>query len=180
MATKQAIPLPKVSLPRLPGIPEEPRGWGRTEVHVRPRGFEGAERFAPRTPAGEPPAWWKARYPTGTEPEWAIYWGLIQNGLKPDVDFFYQVVVPGVGSIYYSNLDFFVPDRRIGIEVQGIFWHYVLGSERQQRDITRAALFAREGIQVIYIDSDDAIANPVFYAREAIQGRDHSKLKRGF
>lgn len=178
MGIKEPVKLPKVSVPRVPGVPREPRGWGRTEVHILPRGRREAERFRSVEPAGDPPVWWREAFPSGTKPEWAVYWALLQLGLKPEEDFFYQAVLPGVGRTFYSQVDFLLPDFQIGIEVQGIYWHYTLGSQRQQRDIFRVAYFAQRGIQIIFIDEDDAICDPIFYVKEALSGVDHSKVTR--
>ncbi len=178
-------PRPRLSIKlppsvRLPGIPRAPRGFGRfREMALLPRGERAAERFTVSEPAGDPPDWWRALYPTGTKPEWAVYWALLQMGYRDGEDFFYLVVVPGVGHSYWSQVDFFFPDTKIVIEVQGIYWHYTLGSERQARDIFRQAAFAQRGIEIVFIDEDDALRDPLYYTREALRGRDHSKIRRG-
>lgn len=174
--------LPRIAtprLPRFPGLPREPRGWGRSETTITPRGLREANRFQAQEPAGDPPLWWRQQYPSGTRPEWAIYWALTRMGFRDGEDFIYQAVLPSVGRSYWSQVDFLVPDFQLGIEVQGLFWHYALGSERQQRDILRVAYFADRGIDIVFIDEDDALRDPMYYTSEALQRRDHSKLRRG-
>lgn len=122
--------------------------------------------------------WWKARYPSGTKPEWAVYWALLKLGFHDGEDFIVHAVLPGVGRTYYGQVDFLLPDLRLGIEVQGLYWHYTLGSERQQRDVFRLAYFAQRGIDIVFIDEDDALRDPLHYVKEALQRRDHSKLNR--
>lgn len=174
--------LPRLVAPRklrLPGIPREPRGFSRSEATFFPRGLRQLERFTQREPAGDPPGWWLAKYPSGTKPEWAIFWALLRLGLKEDEDFFVHAALPGVGRSFWSQVDFLVPPYQVGIEVQGTFWHYGLGSERQQRDILRIAYFAERGLRIVFIDEDDALRDPIYYTREALAGNDHSKLRRG-
>lgn len=178
MARREVVRLPRLKTPWLPGVPREPRGWGRTEVTIFPRGSEVAERFRVGEPAGDPPIWWREQFPGGTKPEWAIYWALLQLGLKPEEDFIVHAVLPGVMRSFYSQIDFLLPDFQIGIEIQGIYWHYTLGSKRQERDVFRFAYFAQRGIRVVFIDEDDALRDPIYYAKEALAGRDHSKLVR--
>jgi hypothetical protein len=165
-------------LPRLPGIPREPRGFGRSEASLIPRGMRGLEEFRVQEPAGEPPPWWLRRYLGGTKPEWAVFWALVQLGYQPEVDFFVHAQLPGVGRSFYSQVDFLLPDLGIGIEVSGLYWHYTLGSERQERDLFRLLAFAERGIRIVFIDEDDAIRDPIYYVREALRGNDHSKLRR--
>lgn len=173
-----SVQIPRVRKPRLPGLPREPRGWGRTEISVIPRGMKGLEQFEVQEPAGDPPPWWQRTY-GGTKPEWAVFWALLRLGYRPEDDFFVHATLPGVGRGFYSQVDFLLPDLRIAIEVSGIYWHYSLGTERQERDLFRQLYFAERGIQVVFIDEDDALRDPLYYVKEALEGRDHSKLRRG-
>jgi hypothetical protein len=117
-----------------------------------------------------PPDTW-----TGTLPEWSVYWAHLQLGLKDGQDFEYQFKF----SLSPNGIDFFELDIQMGIEVQGLYWHYGLGSEKQASDLERMIRIESFGIQLIAIDEDDALRDPVFYVREARQGKDHSRLARG-
>lgn len=164
-------------IPRLPGVPREPRGFGRSEAAIIPRGMRGLEQFRVQEPAGEPPLWWLEQYPGGTKPEWAVFWALLQLGYHPEDDFFVHAQLPGAGRGFSSQVDFLLPNLGIAIEVSGIYWHYTLGSERQERDLFRLLYFAERGIRVIFIDEDDALRDPIYYVKEALLGHDHSKLR---
>ncbi|WP_040669000.1 hypothetical protein, partial [Nitrolancea hollandica] len=136
----------KISLPKLPKMPSarrNPPGWNLTEIHIQNKGLRGAEKFKRPEPAGDPPSWWVSRHPTGSRPEWAVYWGLMKQGLQVDLDFFY---VPkfrtSVGTSGFSQIDFSVPNYGIAIEVQGTFWHYGQGTKKVGRDLLRATIFA--------------------------------------
>lgn len=171
---KLSIDIPNVRLPTgLGRVPQNPPGWNTTEITIREAGLEGAESYRDREPAGEPPGWWN-----GTRPEWSIYWGLQRNGLEPAVDFTYKAMLPTVGSSYYSNVDFVIPKFFKAIEVQGIYWHYGQGTDKQIQDELRRALIENYGITVIFIDEPDALSNPEYYVREALAGRDHSLSRR--
>jgi hypothetical protein len=165
---------PSVPLRRLTRVPKNPPGWNLTEVATFARAIEGAFRFETGEPAGDPPADWP-----GTRPEWAVYWALKQLGLEEGIDFFYLQSTWSVGRDYFSQLDFFLPAYRVGIEIQGEFWHYGQGSEKVEQDQLRRALYAGLDITVVFIDEPDALADPVFYVKEAIAGRDHSLVGRG-
>jgi hypothetical protein len=169
--TKRVV-IPNQRIPRLPQIPRNPRGWGTTQVRIRARGIPGSNKFDQPEPAGDPPAWFK-----GTRPEWAIYWGLMQNGLQPEEDFVYLAKMPGYAESYYSTLDFLISDFHIGIEVQGEFWHYGQGSDKIAQDTLKRAFYAGLGLTIIGIDAQDALRAPKFYAAEALKGEDHSKMR---
>jgi hypothetical protein len=165
------VTLPQV---RVPSGSRNPSGWGPLSQGTRTRGLPGANTLRIQEPAGEPPADWP-----GTRPEWAVQWGLQKNGLVDGLDFTYQARLPGVGSSYYSTIDFLVNDYFIGIEVQGKFWHYGQGSDKIMTDIFRVSAYAGQGIKVIFIDEPDALADPAFYVREALAGIDHSHVVTG-
>jgi hypothetical protein len=163
-----------VPLRRLTPVPKAPPGWNLTEVAAFSRTFPGAFRYEPQEPAGDPPVDWP-----GTRPEWAIYWAAKRLGFEENVTFFYLMRTWSVGKDYFSQLDFFFPEYRIGIEIQGTFWHYGQGTEKIAHDEMRRALYAQLDITVIFIDEDDALADPIYYLKEALAGRDHSRLGRG-
>lgn len=152
-------------------MPRNPPGYGKTEINIRARGFLGSESFVQRKPAGEPPESWP-----GTEPEWAIKWGLEQLGLELDKDFYFQANITGIASHYFSQVDFMIPRYSIAIEVQGEFWHYGLGHERLERDEFRRIQIQGLGYTLIFVDEKDAIERPKFLAEQALMGIDHSRL----
>ena len=62
--------------------------------------------------------------------------------------------------------------------MQGEFWHYSQGSDKQIADQLRAALLEQGGLEVIFIDEADALRDPQFYVKEALAHRDHSALSK--
>lgn len=164
--------LPEVKLPRIPSGSRAPSGWGQVNIGTRTRGHPMAGGLKRPEPAGDPPDWW-----TGTRPEWAVYWGLQKNGLQDGLDFTYQARLPGVGAGYYSQVDFLVDTYSIGIEVQGKFWHYGQGQQKIATDLFREQLFAGQGIKIVFIDEQDALEDPTYFVREALEGEDHSHVK---
>jgi hypothetical protein len=125
-------------------------------------------------PAGDPPADWP-----GTRPEWAVQWGLTRNGLVDGLDYTYQARLPGVGSSYYSTVDFLIETYSIAIEVQGKYWHMGQGSDKIFNDMFRVSAYARQGIKVIFIDEPDALEDPAYFVKEALEGNDHSHVSTG-
>jgi len=117
-----------------------------------------------------PPPTWK-----GTLPEWAIFWAHLQIGRKPDEDFVYLYKIEQAP----NGIDFFELDLNIGIEIQGLYWHYAFGAAAEVNDLERRSRIESVGIQLIMIDEDDALKDPVFYLQEALQGRDHSMASQG-
>ena len=118
----------------------------------------------------DPPADWM-----GSLPEWAVYWALLQIGLIPNVDFFYQQPeLGGRQQLGGQVLDFYLPDYRLAISVQSTYWHYRSTPLRTQTEFARAVTEGR-GITTIFIDEADALRNPIYYTREALNLRDHSK-----
>lgn len=170
------VNLPSVTLPTLSYIPRNPPGWNNTEINIRSRGLPGvtADLKQPE-PAGEPPPEW-----FGTKPEWAVNWALMRKGLKMGQDYFFNSLLAGVGSTYYSQLDFLIPDFKVGIEVQGTYWHYGQGRQKVAHDLRRLRLFAEQNIDIIFIDEKDALEDPEWYVEEALMGRDHSQTVQGY
>lgn len=116
-------------------------------------------------PYPNPPDSWP-----GTLPEWAIFWGHTSLGLREGVDFLYLAQAPTSG----IQVDFQELTVPVGIQVQGEFWHYQFRNRPGYRDQFQRGQLGAEGIDVIWIDEDDALANPAYYVQEALQGRDHS------
>jgi len=111
-----------------------------------------------------------------SKPEWYIYWALEQIGLKAGEDFVFQVPFGG-GRLEMGGavLDFYIPDIPLVISVQSDYYHYLRMEDKMQDDFIRIAL-ETSGTQVVYIDEEDALREPMFYAREALNGIDHSRL----
>lgn len=167
------VSLPHTSLPSLPRTPQNPPGWGTSEITLRTRGLPGAQDMTVQHPAGEPPEGWP-----GTKPEWAVHWALISLGYEENIDFFYRFNIAGIGSSYYSQFDFVLPDFNIAIEVQGEFWHYAQGHTKIAEDLLRRNLAAQHNYNLIFIDEDAVLERPRYLVEEAIRGIDHSKLSR--
>lgn len=144
------------------GVPYIPIRTGR-------RTGSGVTGNTPSVPFPEPPGTF-----TGTRPEWAVYWAHGVLGRKEFIDFDY---------IFYSawgeQWDFFEYEQEIAIEIQGLFWHYEFQSGQKQNDQLRRIRAESFGITLIAIDEDHALADPVFYLREALAMRDHSRSAKG-
>lgn len=122
-------------------------------------------------PFPDPPLTWE-----GTLPEWACYWALNTLGLRERNEFEYQSFFDA-GIIF----DFFIFDLQLAIEIQGLFWHYEFGGGFQtQYDQERKVRAEAVGITLIYIDEDNILESPIYYTKEALAGRDHSRATRGF
>lgn len=109
---------------------------------------------------------------TGTAPEYAIYTALKKLG----VDFEFQSSQMG-GRLSRGGaiLDFYIPDRSLAINIQGLYWHYG-STPRVMNEQLQRAMLESQGIRVIYIDEDAALSNALFYVRDALNGIDHSRM----
>lgn len=165
---------PNASIPKLPGVPRAPAGYGLGDISLRNRGLPGAAKLKTMEPAGDPPDWW-----VGTRPEWAVKWALEKLGYEEGMDWMYRFNLGGIGSSYFSQFDFVVFDFYTAIEVQGEFWHYAQGSEKIANDEMRRVLAATHGFTLIFVDEDDVLERPEFLVREALAGEDHSKAGMG-
>lgn len=116
----------------------------------------------------------------GSEPEMAVFNALLRLGKRPGVDFSFQSKQFG-GRIDKGGrvLDFEIYEPKMGINVQGVYFHYEKGSAIIQSDIQTRAFLASMGLTLIFIDEDDALKDAGFYVREALQGKDHSRLGAG-
>ena len=119
-----------------------------------------------------PPSW------EGSKPEWITYVVLQQMGKVPDTDFMYQSPLMGgrldKGGAIVDFLFRNPPD--LAINVQGNYYHYGMGVETKTRDILARIQLATQGIILIFIDEDHLEDNPIYYIREALRYRDHSRL----
>ena len=113
-------------------------------------------------------------------PEWAIFWAHLQIGLRENEDFEY---VPRLGvttgTVKGVQVDFLEWDLDIAIDVQGLFWHYGFSAAKQESDQETRIRVEAFGLTYVAIDEDDALRDPIYYLREARQGRDHSRAARG-
>ena len=128
-------------------------------------------------PAKELKPWEKQpEWFTGSLAEWAIYWALTRLG----VELVFQADMLGGRNIRGGAVaDFYIPDRQLIIRVQGVFWHYERGAEIRAADELQKQALMGEVYTVIDIDEDDAMRDPLYYTKEALEGRDHSRSARG-
>jgi len=125
-----------------------------------------------------PPNW------EGSGPEYVAYQTFISLGKTPGEDFTYQSPLMG-GRLDKGGfiIDFmFTNPPDLGINVQGVYYHYTKypgGVESKARDVLARASMAGENITLIFIDDDDLLHDPVYYCREALNYRDHSRLGGG-
>jgi len=125
-----------------------------------------------------PPNW------EGSGPEYVAYQTFISLGKTPGEDFTYQSPLMG-GRLDKGGfiIDFmFTNPPDLGINVQGVYYHYQKypgGVESKARDVLARASMAGENITLIFIDDDDLLHDPVYYCREALNYRDHSRLGGG-
>lgn len=163
-----------IKLPRRPSLPkvERPpifsRAWAGLADALRP-----ADEI---TGPPEQPETGPFAKGVATKPEWYVNWGLNRLGKKNGVDYNYRGEVRLISSLAAAaQLDFTMIDgSQIAIEVQGIHWHYELGFNKIAEDEIRRTELVSAGWVVIQIDEDDALRDPVYYAKEALAGRDHS------
>ena len=114
----------------------------------------------------------------GTAPEFAVFQALNRLGFRDRFEF--QSSKFGGRAVRGGIVaDFFVPSLGLIINVQGEYWHF--GRPGQVAiDLIQRQQILSSGLNVVYIDEDDAMQNADFFVSEAIRGLDHSKLTRGF
>lgn len=142
------------------GVPYRPFRRGRTR---------GASGGAEAQPFPDKPDTFM-----GSLPEWAIYWAHTALGRIPFQDFQYQYSFDGS-----TIFDFYEFAERIAIEVQGLFWHYEFQGSSVANDQQRKIRAEATGLTLIFIDEDHALRDPIFYLREALAYRDHSRASKG-
>ena len=72
-------------------------------------------------------------------------------------------------------LDFWVPATKIGIRVQGLFWHYGRGGDTKAYDAIQRVELESLGVTVVDIDEDAALEQPVPILKDALMGIDRSR-----
>jgi len=110
----------------------------------------------------------------GSRPEWAVYYALLRLGMKGK--FTYQS--PQLGGRTARGgavLDFYLPSLDLAINVQSAFYHYASTPQQARGEMQKIQL-ENMGIRVIYIEEEDALREPIYYVREALAGRSHSKI----
>lgn len=121
------------------------------------------------------PEWW-----VGSGPEYLCWKALLKLGLQPDIDFQYQSQLAGgrqdKGGRIVDFMIFNPPN--IGINVQGVFYHYEKGSAVRQSDMLTREYLATMGINLIFIDEDDLIDNARGIVADALSGIDRSRFGR--
>lgn len=182
MAKARTIPLPR--MPKLPSPPAGQTGlsvWPRLPKLPHPPQFgKGPRSIGPAISAI--PSEWPAAPPDfqGTRPEWLVYWALTKLGLTPQIDFTFQSSQMGprwqAGS---SVVDFLIVNRvrPLCLRAQGMWWHYEAGSPKQAKDILQRQELEESGIEVVDVDEDDILRDPLFYTQRALDGVDLSTAK---
>lgn len=115
----------------------------------------------------------------GTSPEYAVYRALETLQERGEISDF-QFQSPAMGGRATRGgavLDFYVPELRLGINVQSVYWHYGKPANLRYDRLQRTALEG-SGIKVVYIDEADAMSDALYYVREALRGIDHSRMAR--
>ena len=169
MRTKKT--LDTVKLPRRPRLPkvEAPHILSRGPKHLQAALWSDERLDGP----GEVPEGLVA-----TKPEWYCLWALRKLGRREEVDFSFQSSMLG-GRLELGGavVDFlFYNPPGLGINIQGIYWHYGFGGERKAHDMMVRRSLEAQGIHMVYIDEDAILRNPLHYTQEALAGRDHSRM----
>jgi hypothetical protein len=132
-----------------------------------------AKKVNPALPP-EPSDW------VGSYPEWAVFWALTQLGFSPGADFIFQSAHMGGRQQFGGAIvDFEFPIMGLAINVQSSYYHYKHLKDRM-RDAEQHTMLVSLGIVMMYIDEEDALRDPIYYTKEALAGRDYSKMRGGF
>ena len=109
-----------------------------------------------------------------TTPERAIYNALLRLGYKDGEDFFPQAKMLGGRSVRGGLVaDFKIPSLGLVIRIQGEYWHS--RSDTKARDELQKISLTSSNWTVIDIMAADALANPIYYIKEAIRGVSHAR-----
>lgn len=149
---------------------------------IRTRGPKGLDLEGKHDKAsgpGNPPDWF-----IGSLPEWYVYWALLRLGKKPNQDFEYQAArLGGRKELGGAVLDFLVSPN-IGINVQGIYFHYEQGAGKIAFDRAQVIHLSQKGIKLVFIDEDQLVKDATGSAaidlvKLALQGIDRSRESNG-
>ena len=138
-----------------------------------PRSTYAERAFAPPPTVNEPPAWFG-----GSWPEYVCYRELQRQGYEEGYDFVFQSSqLGGKTELGGVVVDFYFETRRMAINIQGVYWHYVYkGGVNRGRDLDARQALGGMGIMLIFIDDDDLLRDPPYFVSQALQGVDHSRL----
>ena len=117
----------------------------------------------------------------GSIPEYVAYQTFVRLGKEPGQDFTYQSPLLG-GRLDKGGfvIDFLFTDPPdLAVNVQGVYYHYEFGVEVKARDIMARAGLAGQNLTLIFIDDEDLLKDPMYYCRQALNYRDHSRLGGG-
>lgn len=130
----------------------------------------GRQTKEPSPVPAPPPDW------IGSLPEWYVFWALLKLGFKGR--FTYQSSRMG-GRLSKGGavLDFEIEELNLAINVQSTYFHYATTRQRVAGELQRAQLES-QGTRVIFIDEIDVLRDPVFYVREALEGREHARIAK--
>ncbi|HYW26949.1 MAG TPA: hypothetical protein VE953_22465 [Terriglobales bacterium] len=172
-----------------PRRPTTPRPRLPRPARVRPvvtRGPRVLQATLVRAQAVRPfppePAWWPHM---GSTEEWAFYWALWkplglqpQDTINPEAhgrDFSYQRPQLG-GRVQFGGvvLDFVLYTALVAVNVQGAYWHVQRGMNVFMHDLMVKQAVEAHGWRFVFVDGRDCLTRPVYIAREALAGIDHS------
>jgi len=117
----------------------------------------------------------------GSVPEYIAYQTFVRLGKQPGQDFTYQSPLMG-GRLDKGGfvIDFLFSDPPdLAVNIQGVYYHYEFGVEVRARDVMARAGLAGQNLTLIFIDDEDLLKDPMYYCREALNYRDHSRLGGG-
>tara|TARA_Y100000310_G_scaffold330707_1_gene402818 strand:+ start:219 stop:617 length:399 start_codon:yes stop_codon:yes gene_type:complete len=117
----------------------------------------------------------------GSLPEWLVFEDLNKRGMRNGVEFTYQSPLMG-GRIEKGGLvvDFIFNDPPdLAINVQGEYYHQMIGAATIARDKIARTQLAGMGITLIFIDAEDVMKDVKSYVTAALNYQDLSFLGRG-
>lgn len=112
----------------------------------------------------------------GSDGEWAVYWALTALSYTEGLDFYYisRIGRAHKGQVGYTEADFLIPMSLTAIMVHGEYFHYQQGHAKQAHDEIVLATIRKSGYNPVVIDVSDALSDPIYYTREALNGIEHS------
>ena len=156
----------EANLPDLPNLPVMPETRKPARSRRRPHGLHRKKKPHPSPPPGY------------SLPEWLVQLELVALGLEPELDFTTQNPFGGGRQeLGGAVIDFTVYSHNVGIGVWGVYFHAEHQGGTVEADILRRISFESVyGWRFIFIEDEHVLDNAEFYVREALEGRDHSRL----